>query len=108
MEFLKPSPANSSPLTPLGFLDRAATVYGDCPSIIYNDTIHTWSQTHNRCLRLASSLSSIGISTGHVVFIYRPLPSPALSSSISLLCYTAENQINKIQFFSFFSLSFLS
>ncbi|KAG4982197.1 hypothetical protein JHK85_027686 [Glycine max] len=27
MEQLKPSAANSSPLTPLGFLDRAATVH---------------------------------------------------------------------------------
>ncbi|XXG39532.1 hypothetical protein AAC387_Pa01g0470 [Persea americana] len=72
MEHLKPSSANSSPLTTIGFLDRTATVYGDCPSIIYNDTIYTWSQTRNRCIRLASALSSIGISSGDVVSVVAP------------------------------------
>ncbi|XP_022145152.1 probable acyl-activating enzyme 6 [Momordica charantia] len=72
MEDLKPSPANSSPLTPIGFLDRAATVYGDCPSVIYGSTAYTWSQTHRRCLQLASSLSSNGIHRGHVVSVVAP------------------------------------
>ncbi|MBA0753000.1 hypothetical protein Gogos_021414 [Gossypium gossypioides] len=72
MEELKSRPANSSPLTPLGFLDRAATVYGDCTSIIYNNTSYTWSETHRRCLQLASSLSSTGIKTGHVVSVLAP------------------------------------
>ncbi|OMO97428.1 AMP-dependent synthetase/ligase [Corchorus capsularis] len=73
MEELKPRPASSSPLTPLGFLDRAATVYGDCTSIIYNDTSYTWSQTHRRCLQLASSLvSTTGIGNGQVVSVLAP------------------------------------
>ncbi|KAK5793905.1 2-methylpropanoate--CoA ligase CCL4-like [Gossypium arboreum] len=72
MEELKSRPTNSSPLTPLGFLDRAATVYGDCTSIIYNNTSYTWSETHRRCLQLASSLSSTGIKTGHVVSVLAP------------------------------------
>ncbi|PIA30374.1 hypothetical protein AQUCO_05600066v1 [Aquilegia coerulea] len=69
MDQFKPRPANSSPLTPLGFLDRAATAYGDSISIVYNTTTYTWSQTHRRCLKLASSLSSIGIKAGHVVSV---------------------------------------
>ncbi|XP_054796780.1 2-methylpropanoate--CoA ligase CCL4-like [Prosopis cineraria] len=72
MEDLKPTIASSAPLTPLGFLDRAATVYGDCTSIIYNRTTFTWSQTHRRCLQLASSLSSIGIRGGDVVSVVAP------------------------------------
>ncbi|EXC16672.1 putative acyl-activating enzyme 6 [Morus notabilis] len=72
MEELKPRAANSSPLTPLGFLERAATVYGDCASIVYNDTTYTWSQTHRRCLRLASSIASLGIKPGHVVSVLAP------------------------------------
>ncbi|KAF3435076.1 hypothetical protein FNV43_RR22163 [Rhamnella rubrinervis] len=73
MEDLKPSPANSSPLTPITFLERTATVYGDCPSIVYNTTTtYTWSQTHLRCLRVASSLSSLGIKKGHVVSVLAP------------------------------------
>ncbi|XP_059451492.1 2-methylpropanoate--CoA ligase CCL4-like [Corylus avellana] len=72
MEELKPRPANSSPLTPLGFLERAATVYGDCPSTVYNNTTFTWSQTHRRCLQVASSIASLGIKRGHVVSVVAP------------------------------------
>ncbi|XP_059623313.1 2-methylpropanoate--CoA ligase CCL4-like [Cornus florida] len=72
MDQLKPSAANSSPLTPLGFLDRAATVYGECTSIVYNEKTYTWSETHRRCLRVASSISSLGIKRGHVVSVVAP------------------------------------
>ncbi|KAJ6884497.1 acyl-activating enzyme 6 [Populus alba x Populus x berolinensis] len=72
MDELKPSPVNSTPLTPIAFLERAAIAYADCPSIIYNDTTFTWSQTNRRCLQVASSLSSYGIKTGHVVSVLAP------------------------------------
>ncbi|RYQ99481.1 hypothetical protein Ahy_B07g087413 [Arachis hypogaea] len=72
MEQLKPSAANSSPLTPLGFLDRAATVYGDIPSVIYDGVTFTWSDTRRRCLQLASALSSLGIRRGDVVSVVAP------------------------------------
>jgi acyl-CoA synthetase (AMP-forming)/AMP-acid ligase II len=72
MEELKASPANSSPLTPLGFLERAATVYGDCPSVVYNNTTYTWSETHRRCLQVASSIASLGIKRGDVVSVVAP------------------------------------
>ena len=63
MDRLGANPANSCPLTPLGFVERAATVYGDCPSVVYHDTVFTWSQT----FRLASALVSLGISRRDVV-----------------------------------------
>ncbi|CAM0913947.1 unnamed protein product [Alopecurus aequalis] len=66
------NPANSCPLTPLGFLERAATVLGDCPSVVYHDTIFTWNQTYLRCLRLASALVSLGISRRDVVSVLLP------------------------------------
>ncbi|ESQ34645.1 hypothetical protein EUTSA_v10009822mg [Eutrema salsugineum] len=76
MELLLPHPSNSTPLTVLGFLERAASVYGDCPSILHatNNTVHTWSETHNRCLRIASALtsSSLGINRGQVVSVVGP------------------------------------
>ncbi|XP_065881292.1 2-methylpropanoate--CoA ligase CCL4-like [Euphorbia lathyris] len=76
MDELKPRPANSSPLTPLSFLERSATVYGDCLSIIYNHATYTWSQTHRRCLQLASSLSSHGFTHGDVVSVLAPNTPP--------------------------------
>ncbi|GMN58399.1 hypothetical protein TIFTF001_027495 [Ficus carica] len=73
MENLKPNQANSSPLTPIGFLERSATVYGDCPSIVYNDSVYTWSETYQRCLRLASSIVvSLGIKRRQVVSVVAP------------------------------------
>ncbi|KAM7519906.1 hypothetical protein LguiB_018868 [Lonicera macranthoides] len=72
MDQLNPSLSNSSPLTPLTFLDRAATVYGDCTSIVYNATTYTWSDTHRRCLSLASSISDLGITRGQVVSVLAP------------------------------------
>lgn len=70
--YLNIQPTSSCPLTPIGFLERAALVYGDCPSILYNDTTRTWSQTHTRCLKLASSIVSLGINTGDVVSVLAP------------------------------------
>ncbi|CAM0901875.1 unnamed protein product [Alopecurus aequalis] len=72
MDKLGANPANSCPLTPLGFLERAATVFGDCPSVVYHDTIFTWNQTFRRCLRLASALVSLGISGRDVVSVLLP------------------------------------
>ncbi|XP_052190595.1 2-methylpropanoate--CoA ligase CCL4-like [Diospyros lotus] len=72
MDQLKPRPANSSPFTPLVFLDRAETVYGDCPSIVYGRATFTWSQTRRRCLRVASSIASMGIKRGQVVSVVAP------------------------------------
>ncbi|KAJ1273451.1 hypothetical protein BS78_06G281600 [Paspalum vaginatum] len=67
------NPANSCPLTPLGFLERAATVFADRPSVVYHDTVFTWSQTFRRCRRLASALSSsLGVSPGDIVSVLLP------------------------------------
>ncbi|EMS64064.1 2-succinylbenzoate--CoA ligase [Triticum urartu] len=60
MEKLGANPANSCPLTPLGFLERAATVFADCPS------------PPRRCLRLASALASLGVSRRDVVSVLLP------------------------------------
>ncbi|KAK7276157.1 hypothetical protein RIF29_17291 [Crotalaria pallida] len=76
MHHLTPTPANSPPLTPLTFLERAATVYGDSPSVIYDHISYTWSQTHRRCLQLASSITNLGIGRGHVVSVLSPNTPP--------------------------------
>lgn len=56
------------PLTPLSFLERAATLYGDKVSIIYGDHVRfSWRQTYQRCLKLASALVNLGISHADIV-----------------------------------------
>ncbi|XP_020092259.1 probable acyl-activating enzyme 6 [Ananas comosus] len=72
MDELGANAANSAPLTPLGFLERAALVHGDRASVVYRDTVYTWDQTLRRCLRLASALVSLGISPGDVVSVLAP------------------------------------
>ncbi|XP_010539691.1 PREDICTED: probable acyl-activating enzyme 9 [Tarenaya hassleriana] len=75
MELLIPHPSNSSPLTVLAFLDRAAAIYGDCPSVVQTSTTvqMTWAETHRRCLRIASATaSSAGIRRGQVVSVVGP------------------------------------
>ncbi|CAK9136406.1 unnamed protein product [Ilex paraguariensis] len=72
MDQLKSRAANSCPLTPIGFLERSATVYGDCPSVVYNDKTYNWSETHRRCVQVASSMVSLGIKRGQVVTVVAP------------------------------------
>lgn len=71
--------ANCSPLTPITFLERSAKVYRDRPSLVYGSLNYTWTQTHQRCLKLASALTQLGISKGHVVGISLSLSSPKLN-----------------------------
>ncbi|KAI5068438.1 hypothetical protein GOP47_0017199 [Adiantum capillus-veneris] len=64
--------ANYPALTPLMFLERTAISYGDRTSIIYGDIQYTWSQTFERCRRLASALNSLQVQPGDVVSVVAP------------------------------------
>ncbi|KAH9288451.1 hypothetical protein KI387_032568 [Taxus chinensis] len=64
--------ANYTPLSPIVFLERAAKVYRDCTSVVYGSIRFTWEETLDRCVRLASALSSLNISTGDVVAVVAP------------------------------------
>ncbi|XP_043715550.1 trans-cinnamate:CoA ligase, peroxisomal-like [Telopea speciosissima] len=72
MDMLPKCPANYVPLSPISFLSRAATVYGNRNSVIYGRTKFTWRETHQRCLRLASSLRSLNIVKNDVVSVLAP------------------------------------
>jgi hypothetical protein len=67
MEGLVHCHANSVPLSPINFLERAAKVCRDRTSLVYGSLKYNWGQTHQRCLKLASSLTQLGISRGDVV-----------------------------------------
>ncbi|KAG9443190.1 hypothetical protein H6P81_019044 [Aristolochia fimbriata] len=64
--------ANYTPLSPISFLERAASVYRDRVAIIYGPLKYTWGETHERCLRLASALTQSGISRGDVIAVLAP------------------------------------
>ncbi|XP_021811517.1 probable acyl-activating enzyme 2 [Prunus avium] len=72
MEGLVRCPANHVPLSPIVFLERAAKAYTDRTSLVYGCLKYTWAQTHERCLKLASALTQLGISPGDVVATLAP------------------------------------
>ncbi|SEK17242.1 MULTISPECIES: AMP-binding protein [unclassified Variovorax] len=64
--------ANHVPLTPLGFLDRAALVHPRRAAVVHGDLTRTWAQTRERCYRLASALVAKGIQPGDTVSVLAP------------------------------------
>jgi fatty-acyl-CoA synthase len=66
---LDKSPANYAPLTPLGFIERAAYVYPDRLAVVHGARRFTWAQTYARCRRLASALVQRGVGLGDTVAV---------------------------------------
>jgi fatty-acyl-CoA synthase len=66
------NPANHAPLTPLSFLERAASVYPQRVSVVHGRERYTWGQTYERARRLASALAKRGIGAGDTVAAMLP------------------------------------
>jgi fatty-acyl-CoA synthase len=64
--------ANYAPLTPLQFMERAASVYPDTVALIHGERRQSWAETYARCRQLASALAQIGIGVGDTVAIMAP------------------------------------
>src|SRR5664279_2142372 len=61
------NPANFQPLTPLGFLERAAAVFPAHTAIIHGPLKRSYAEFYARTRRLASALSKRGIKRGDSV-----------------------------------------
>jgi fatty-acyl-CoA synthase len=66
------NPANHAPLTPLSFLERAASVYPQRVSVVHGRERYTWRETYERARRLASALAKRGIGVGDTVAAMLP------------------------------------
>ncbi len=64
--------ANYTPLSPLSFIRRAASVYPERISVIHGEQRFTWAETYIRCRRLASALRDRGIGSGDTVAVMAP------------------------------------
>ncbi len=64
--------ANYSSLSPVDFIARTAGVYPEHTAVIHGDTRRSWSQTYERCRRLASALQGRGIDRGDTVAAMLP------------------------------------
>jgi fatty-acyl-CoA synthase len=69
---LERNAANHAPLTPLLFLDWSADVYPDRLAVVHGARRYTWSQTRERCRRLASGLVARGVGRGDAVAVLLP------------------------------------
>jgi fatty-acyl-CoA synthase len=90
------NPANHVPLTPLGFLDRTASVYPDRIAIVHGALRQTWAQTRERCYRLASALcTEFGVARGDTVSIIAPNTSAMFEAHFGIpLAGAVLNAIN--------------
>jgi len=69
---LDKNPANYVSLSPLTFLKRAADVYPNKVACIHGEQRITWSETYQRCIKVASALSKQGVGKGDTVSAMLP------------------------------------
>src|SRR5262249_45243277 len=63
------NPANFQPLTPLGFLSRAASVHPDHPAVVLGALTRNSAECYARCRRLGSAVAKRGIGRGDTVSV---------------------------------------
>ena len=66
---LDKNPANYVPLSPVGFVERSAEVFGDLTAVIHGQRRYTWAQTRERSARLAAALQAHGVQRGSTVSV---------------------------------------
>ena len=81
---LERNSANFTPITPLLFLERSAEVYPDRLAVIHGNLRQTWSQTYERCRRLASALQKHGIGLGDTVAVMLPNTPPMVEAHFGI------------------------
>lgn len=66
------TPANFVALSPLRYLDRAASIYPNQNAIIHGQRQITWRETYNRCRQFAHQLQKLGIGKNDTVSVLLP------------------------------------
>src|SRR6201990_2419425 len=72
------NPANHQPLTPLGFLERSASVFPNHTAILHGPLRRTYAEFYARTRRLASALARHGIGCGDTVSVFLANTPPML------------------------------
>ena len=87
--------ANYAPLTPLTFLERAAYVYPNKPSVVHGAERYTWTETYARARRLASALARRGIGRNDTVAVMAPNTPPIYEAHFGVpMCGAVLNTLN--------------
>jgi fatty-acyl-CoA synthase len=72
--------ANYTPLSPLTFIERAASVYPGKLAVVHGSLRRSWSETYGRCRRLACALSAHGVGIGDTVAVMLPNTPPMVEA----------------------------
>jgi len=92
---LDKTPANYVALTPLSFLERAASVYPQRIALIHGSVRQTWRETYARCRRLACALARRGIGPGDTVAVMLPNIPPMYEAHFGVpMCGAVLNALN--------------
>ncbi len=78
--YLGKNPANYQPLTPLGFLKRAARAHPEHVAVIHGEFRFSYAELYARCRRLASALRARGVGPGDTVAVMAPNIPPMLEA----------------------------
>lgn len=76
--------ANYAPLSPLGFIERAAEVYPGRLAVVHGPLRQTWRQTYERCRRLASALQAAGVGKNDTVAVMLPNTPPMVEAHFGI------------------------
>ncbi len=92
---LEKNPANYAPLSPLGFIERAAAVYPDRIAVVHGNLRRSWAETYARCRRFASALARRGIGVGDTVAVMAPNVPAAFEATFGVpMAGAALNALN--------------
>ncbi len=94
-EGLDRCPANHQPLTPLGFLERAASVFPDHTAIVHGALRRSYAEFYTRARQLASALAGRGIGRGDTVSVMLSNTPPMLEAHYGVpMCGAVLHSIN--------------
>jgi len=89
------NPANFQPLTPLGFLERAASVHPDHVAVVHGTLRRSYREFYARTRRLASALAARGIGRGDTVSVMLPNTPAMLEAHYGVpMCGAVLNSLN--------------
>ena len=87
--------ANYQPLSPLPFLERAASVFPDHIAVVHGNTKLTYAQFYRRCRQFASVLAARGIGRGDTVSVMLANTPPMLEAHYAVpMCGAVLHAIN--------------
>jgi len=89
------NPANYQPLTPLGFLERAANVFPQHTAIVHGPLKRSYAEFYARARRLASALAKRGIKRGDTVSVMLANTPAMLEAHYGVpMCQAVLNTLN--------------